>query len=222
KLVDHYSALIKGINTQDKEVTCVDIDSNRLMELKSQQVSDGFNFLNGDFLNIDFRNKKFDFILCNPPFNAKKQFSIDNKKIPIEAAFLEKSLKLCKQNGRLIFILPSSVTRGTRLKWFRNKVLQECNLAYSYKLPKFTFSKVEGDFSVLVLDKGKNKKYSIFRNDHSEIKCTDLASETDNLSFDADELMAIRNFKSLVSKIPLAYKALNELIHFSRGQGKIM
>lgn len=211
-------ALIKGINTKNKDVTCVDIDSKRLSELISNYANPDFELINSDFLDIDFGERKFDFILCNPPFNGKKLFLIEGKKLPIEAAFLNKALELCHKNGRLIFILPSSVTRGTRLKWFRRKVLSICNLSFSYKLPKFTFSKVEGDFSVLIFDKNSSKKKSVFRTDKSEASCNLARVTSENLSFDADEIIAQKNYYSLISYTPLKYEAVAENIEFARGK----
>ena len=213
-------ALLKALNTLGKKITCVDINSKRLSAVDLLQNSQEFKLIHSDFLNVNFKEEKFDLILCNPPFDGKKQYIFANKTLPIEAAFLKKSLELCREDGRLIFILPSSVTRGTRLKWFREYILDNYCLSYSYKLPKFTFKKVEGNFSVLIIDKKKKNNVTIFRNEKSEVKVKSLFKVTNNISFDADEIIAAKNYRSLIKNTALDLIPIDKLFSFQRGDIK--
>jgi len=210
-------ALINGLKTNNKEITCVDIDIARLNQSNKLLNHKNLNLLHGDFLDLEFDNKKYDFIVCNPPFDGRNQVLFENKKIPIEAEFLKKCMELCSDNGRMIFILPSSVTRGTRLKWFRFFVLNEFNLSYSYKLPKFTFNKVEGDFSVLVFDKTIKRRKTILRSENKEIITTNIKGLSKACSFDADELIALKNYKKLLCSSGFKFEPFDQVINLKRG-----
>lgn len=66
-----------------------------------------------DFLKVDIQ-EKFDLIIGNPPFTSLKlsKSYYGNRKTEfktrfIEMLFLEKSLKLLKQNGKIVFIFPN-------------------------------------------------------------------------------------------------------------------
>lgn len=181
--------LIKGINIKNKDVICVDIDFKRFLELILNYVNFDFELINFDFLDIDFGERKFDFILCNFLFNGKKFFLIEGKKLLIEVVFLNKVLELCYKNGRFIFILLSLVICGIRLKWFRCKVLSICNFFFLYKFLKFIFLKVEGDFLVFIFDKNFSKKKLVFRIDKLEVSCNFVRVISENLSFDVDEII---------------------------------
>ncbi|MGI2039391.1 Eco57I restriction-modification methylase domain-containing protein [Shewanella frigidimarina] len=213
-------ALINGVNTSDKEITCVDIDICRLNQSRQTLRCSKLNLLHGDFLEIDFADRRYDFIVCNPPFDGRNHVLAGNKKIPIEASFLLKSMKLCSENGRMIFILPSSVTRGSRLKWFRELVLNEFNLSYSYKLPSYTFNKVEGDFSVLVFDKKNIKTRTILRSENAELIVKDVGKFSKTFSFDAKELISLNNYRKLIGFEKLQVIPLANLIDIQRGNVK--
>lgn len=210
-------ALINGIRTKNKQVTCVDIDITRLKQSEQVLQCDDIKLIHGDFLDTDFGVNKYDFIVCNPPFDGRNQVLCEKKKIPIEASFLKKCMELCSNKGRMIFILPSSVTRGSRLKWFRISVLTKFNLSYSYKLPKFTFNKVEGDFSVLVFDRKSKASKTILRSNDTEIITKDVKGLSSVCSFDADELIALRNYKELLRTSGLEFELFSQVVDLKRG-----
>jgi predicted RNA methylase len=213
-------ALINGIGTKNKQVTCVDIDITRLEQSKRLLQCDNIKLIHGNFLDTDFGIEKYDFIVCNPPFDGRNQVLCNKKKIPIEASFLNKCMELCSKKGRMIFILPSSVTRGSRLKWFRISILDKFNLSYSYKLPKFTFNKVEGDFSVLVFDRKLKTGKTTLRSNNTEITTRDIKKLSNVCSFDADELIALKNYKELLHINGLEIESFSQVVDLQRGDVK--
>jgi predicted RNA methylase len=210
-------ALIQGMKFNEKHLTCVDIDKTRLEFVEHLLGEGNYQFIHEDFLERDFGFAKFDCVICNPPFDGRKQYIDSSKKIPIEAAFLRKALSLISDKGRLIFILPSSVSKGSRLKWFRETILKEFHLSYSYKLPKFTFQDIEGEFSVVILDKRTGSGASHLRgSDNSRItlKSNDITKVN---SFDSDEIIAFERYSSMISLIPFESVPFLDLFSLTRG-----
>lgn len=62
----------------------------------------------GDFLTMDFKEKKFDYIITNPPFKLAQEF-------------IEKSLSLLKENGKVCMFLKIQFLEGVKRKEFFKK-----------------------------------------------------------------------------------------------------
>lgn len=210
-------ALLKGLNLENKKVTCIDIDKNRISNAKTTLSNIEAELIPADFLSLDFGCRKFDLILCNPPFDIKNTVIHESKKLPVEAAFLLKASNLCTENGRMIFILPSSVTRGTRLKWLRELILGNFKLSFSYKLPDFTFNKVEGDFSVLIFDKSKRNKKSKFVTGNYTFTDFYKNIKDNNISFDAEEIANNYKYQKFIFDRKFEMSCIDDLFQLKRG-----
>lgn len=112
------SAIIEKL--KNYEIHCVDIDKNALERAKiTFKDNPKIKFFNCDFLK-DFHEKGYDLIISNPPFiriqnleDDYKEFLFNNFSFckgdtDIFYAFLEKSIKILKDNGYLSFIIPNS------------------------------------------------------------------------------------------------------------------
>ena len=125
-----------------------------------------------DFLKENI-SKKFDLIVGNPPFTSTKttksyygNSETEFKTRFIEMLFLEKSLKLLKENGKIIFIFPNRIFLDKKF----NRILKQIYAKRFYvnrivELPLNIFSNTESTSSVLiVLSKIKS---GVFVNGHS-------------------------------------------------------
>ena len=146
-------ALLKALSTDYKELVAFDISSESLLKASILVDQEKATLLCKDFLKSKIKNG-FDLILSNPPFNNKLAHHVefDKKKVPIEVAFVLKCLKHLRNNGKAIFILPSSIINGDKTKWLREYIVSRYRINSIYRLPKFSFKKVEGIFYVLCIE----------------------------------------------------------------------
>ncbi len=98
------------------------------------------NFTNKDFLSDNY-NKKFDFIIGNPPWGAeftkevmdnlrKKYISANNKNIESYDIFIEKSLDCLNKNGYLSFVLPEALLSVKTHKTIREIIKKNNSISY--------------------------------------------------------------------------------------------
>lgn len=211
-------ALVRHLPNSLERVTCIDIDKELINRFHLALPSATLLTVHcEDFLAYEFGNEEFDCIICNPPFNSKKSYEIRGKKAPIEAAFLDKIIGLLSSRGRAILVLPNSVTKGTRLIWFRKVLLEKLYISGSYKLPKFTFTKIEGDFSIIIFDmvkrnNGTNFITSIGTKSQAKINNTMLSQ-----TFDADELHSLIRKNKLYENVPFKSIKIGDLYSITRG-----
>ncbi|MGU3312630.1 methyltransferase [Acinetobacter sp. M5A5_2a] len=158
-------ALLTSLKNNFNSITIVDIDTNKLNNFQNS------NFIkySGDFLEIDFTHK-FDLILCNPPFNNK---SVQGQSI--EEKFLKKCLKLIKNNGYGIFILPSSIINGTKSNKIRENLINNYTILSIDILPKRTFTKIESHFYIITLKNTRPSKSYKFKTNMGIIESTCVA-----------------------------------------------
>jgi hypothetical protein len=110
-----------------------------------------------DFLKTDI-HKKFDLVIGNPPFTSLKitesyyddEYGEFQTRF-IEMCFLEKCLKLLKDNGKLIFIFPNRLFLDTKF----NKILRQIYNTGFYinhiiDLPLNIFTNTQSTTSVLI------------------------------------------------------------------------
>lgn len=206
-------ALVNAFCNKDVNITGVDIDNNKIEYNKARGAHFSINLVCDDFLYSELPKDYFDLIVCNPPFDAKNFHDYRGRKIPLEAAFLEKSISHCREGGRLIFILPSSVVQGSRLNWFRIELLKKVRLVYSYKLNNYCFKGVEGDFSVLIFDKNRKKTKCSFITKEGK-KVVDDTYDV----FDSDLVCAKVNMAQKISGLEYSYKRCDEAFDFIRGR----
>lgn len=155
-------ALLKAIGSNYRELVAFDINQENLSKVSNSVDLDKATLSCEDFLNSEIKGG-FDLILSNPPFNNNlaHHVAVDNKKAPIEAAFVLKCLDHLNNDGKAIFILPSSIINGDKTKWLRERLVSNYKITSIYKLPKFSFKKVEGSFYVLCLENRAPDNYEI-------------------------------------------------------------
>lgn len=155
-------ALLKAIGNNYNELVAFDINQENLTKTSGIVDSARSTLICDDFLDSKLTGY-FDLVLSNPPFNNKLAHHVEHegRKVPIEAAFVLKSLKCLSAKGKAIFILPSSVINGDKTRWLRAHIVANYKITSIYKLPKFSFTKVEGNFYVICIENLKLASYEI-------------------------------------------------------------
>jgi len=136
------------------------------------------------------KNTQFDIVLTNPPFGAKitnsstlssfdlghkwnnleGKFSISNRTYPnqnAELLFIERSLQLLKEGGRMAIVLPNGNFENPSLEYLRYYIKLKAKLLAIVNLPQETFIPFGTGVktSLLFLEKdslNKNQHYPIF------------------------------------------------------------
>jgi predicted RNA methylase len=94
--------IVRALIDAGAHVTAVEIDPNNCLVLQRQQeITGGLDIKQGDFLTYNWPDR-FDRIVMNPPF-AKN----------VAPAHVLKALTFLKSGGRLVSVMPSSVTFRT-------------------------------------------------------------------------------------------------------------
>jgi len=94
--------IVRALIDAGAHVTAVEIDPNNCLVLqRDQAITGGIDILHGDFLIYNWPDK-FERVVMNPPF-AKN----------VAPAHVLKALTFLKPNGRLVSVMPSSVTFRT-------------------------------------------------------------------------------------------------------------
>jgi len=95
---------------------------------------------NIDLINIDFliwnTDKQFDLVIGNPPYfefildpKQKKNYSeIISGRVNIYSIFIFKSIQLLKPNGKLIFVIPTSLLSSKFFEKIRFYIHKTCNI----------------------------------------------------------------------------------------------
>jgi hypothetical protein len=149
-------------------VTAVDIDGSRLSEVPARLGGAAVDLIHADFLewSENFHIPKFELIVANPPFVAKRNASVPivaareigtggewERRVPTEAAFLLRCLRLLNCGGRLLSVLPSSIISSDRATWLRKCIQEVGNIRYVHELPRGSFPTLESRTYLFVFDK---------------------------------------------------------------------
>lgn len=123
-----------------------------------------WNILNADYLKLKLKDK-FDFIVGNPPyvtyvdlmeadrkFLRKKFASCKRGKCDYCYAFIEKSLRELKKDGRMSYLIPSSIFKTVFGDELRNMIKPHLVKIKDYSLQK-VFDSVLVKSSIILLDK---------------------------------------------------------------------
>lgn len=96
------------------------------------------NLINVDFLKHDFKEKRYDLIIGNPPyFEITKEMrnliteefkEIISGRTNIYSLFIYKCVKLLKPKGQLIFIIPKTILSGKYFSRLREFIHKNCNI----------------------------------------------------------------------------------------------
>lgn len=123
----------------------IEIDKNVYDKTKAlfdgvQPPNDGINLINADFLKHDFKEKRYDLIIGNPPYfeitkemrnsisDEFKEIVVGSGRINIYSLFIYKCIKLLKPKGQLVFIIPKTILSGKYFSKLRTFIHKNCNI----------------------------------------------------------------------------------------------
>lgn len=167
------------IAANDATVTAVDINSSRLSEVQDRLAGVVVDLVHADFLrwSSGWRRPAFDLIVTNPPFVAKRNAAVEvcagdeisaggkgTRRVPIEAAFLLRCIRLLAGGGRLLSVLPSSIISSDRAIWLRKAILSVGSVRYVHELPKGCFPSLEARTYLFVFDKAIDRRCVTLQN----------------------------------------------------------
>jgi len=159
----------------DTDIDALNITSAILM-LKYMEISEivpqvkpKLNINHGSFLTIESDNNKFAMIIGNPPYGIK--LNEDEKSMinscyelcnppDISCLFLEKSVKMLKENGMLGFVMPKSLTYVNSWQTVREFLLSGCKIIGLADAKK-GFEKVRLEEIVLITEKSNHSNAEI-------------------------------------------------------------
>lgn len=136
-----------------------------------------------DFLKCKI-SQKFEYIAGNPPYINYRELELETRefiknefitcskgKFDYCYAFVEKSLNCLSDNGKLSYLIPSSIFKNVFAEKLREYLLPSITTIYDFKTEK-VFSKALVATSILVCEKGKNTKQILYKNkdDKTNIK----------------------------------------------------
>lgn len=119
---------------------------------------DGENVFRGNGLDVKdingdkypFKNGEIDIILANPPFGSKEDkeeilknyylYKEDKSITKTECLFIERAIKLLRNNGKLAIVLPDAILGSDSMKGVRDFIKQNTIIKAVISLPKHTFS----------------------------------------------------------------------------------
>lgn len=155
------------------EIDCVDIDSTMITFLKKELAKMKIpkkklkvNFFTQDFLNFDIKNKKYDYVIGNPPYkriSSKEINEITDNKFSTKNLYSIFIEKIFKETKNILFVIPKTFLNAHECSEIR-KSLEQFNLLYvnDYDVNKFPGVFVETIALFLSLDRKRSTK--IFKN----------------------------------------------------------
>lgn len=162
----------------------IDADLHLLAKINLIMHGDGFEHIyNGDFLSYNEEvNCKFDVILTNPPFSlpVENKVILNNYQLgkhknseQIDILYVEKCLKLLKEDGMLAIVLPEGLLNLPSYQYFREFILAQSEILANISIPAgafLPFGQSNCKTCILFLKKkGKMTIESVFMADAKEI-----------------------------------------------------
>lgn len=159
----------------------IDIDSSVIKNLKSIKIKDSFFFTGNSLLEKTWEksdiqrvvsNGGFDLVVGNPPFSSwfkriKDPNILANYNLAhrngelirsqsIEILFLELFIRLARNRGYIIIILPDGILSNPQYRYVREFILKETEVKHIISLPRNIFRVTSAKTSILILEKKKN------------------------------------------------------------------
>ena len=144
-----------------------DIDK-KLINISSKLVKNAI-IKNFDFLNIDINEKKYDYIIGNPPYFElklneeikKKYFDIIKGRVNIFSLFIKTGLDLLKDGGYLAYVVPPSMNNGAYFSKLREYIIKNSSLEYLHIIDGAdNFHLANQKVMLIILKKTNSKKSS--------------------------------------------------------------
>lgn len=173
---------------ESAELFGVDIDSNVIASLQKQNWPN-LRVICGDSLVPETWNDSpeiqrvlkqggFDLVVGNPPFSSwfdlvrvphilchyelARRNGGFKKSMPVEVLFLERFIKLARDGGFIIIVLPDGVLSNPKYMYIRQFILAQTEVRHIISLPRNVFQDTSAKTSILVLRKtaGVSANYS--------------------------------------------------------------
>jgi tRNA1(Val) A37 N6-methylase TrmN6 len=217
---------------------CVDSDQVALREFKEQLPSEipEPTLVHADFLTWSEAASGlplFDCVAMNPPFSGRKQgmrpisvarefpeLPARNRMVPIEAAFVARAVRLLRNGGRLLAILPASIVMSENLQWLRDSLCCCGAIQYVHELPRRTFPNVESGMYLFVFEKGhRQRRIVLFNHDleHPERMEIRVRNGEPTRRLDYGFHRAQNLLRRLVAEQDLEWTQLGEIAGIVRG-----
>jgi adenine-specific DNA-methyltransferase len=173
---------------------CVGIEIDKDLYNHCKAKFDEFKIILGDYLSYNFK-EKFDLIIGNPPyahFNSlpepiKKEVKkiIGTSEGDIYYAFIIKSIKLLKDGGELIYIVPYHFFYNTYAKIVRERILKHGKLEIIIDLDEVRLFKNENPETIIFkFKKGKfnhkNEKIEVIKIVSKKVKLKEIKEKAIN------------------------------------------
>jgi tRNA1(Val) A37 N6-methylase TrmN6 len=224
------------------KIICIDKDSKALAELKSKfspLLGSKIKIIRGDFLSLPqqafgkVEASGFDCIIMNPPFDGRRSKLVEidravempgvgkeNRRIPIEMAFVLRAVRLLKPAGCLLAVVPSSVVSSLSTKWLREYLFRIGTVKFVHELPRFTFEDLRGRVYLFVFKKQERQGGLVLLNhdlaepESIEIKRSEL---TEGLRLDYGFYRARSWLDEVKRKKRLKWLSVGEVAEIFRG-----
>ncbi len=117
-------------------------------------------------------DKKFDFVIGNPPYyefkldkDLKKKYAkVTSGRVNIYSLFIYKAVNLLKEGGYLAFVVPPSMNNGAYFAKLRKFIVNNCNIEYlTIRDTPHLFEDALQSVMLLILKKGKNDGSYLFQ-----------------------------------------------------------
>lgn len=188
----------------DIDAKCVDMCINNLNSTASEY---GLQNINWNILKCDGlylnENIRFDYVVGNPPYISYLDLDLDTRiktkenfrscskgKFDYSYAFIEKGLKLLKDNGRMVMITPANMFKTVFAETLRNIIKPELTHIFDCSAKKI-FDEVLTTPAITVYEKGVTTNVLIYR------EITDIGIERECI-IDKKSLFGKWNFTNYV------------------------
>lgn len=171
-----------------------------------------FNLYNMDFLQDKIlQYKDFDYIVGNPPYlenrkinkyydkkSLKQRFTTAKGRFDIFNLFIERSIDIINENGKVGYILPASILSNNNFSDIRKIILESTNIDKIINLGEKIFDNVNMNMSILTM----TKSHSAIK-DHN-IRCKDISMSNNralHIKKDDYKIINQRYYYSLLKNI---------------------
>jgi len=187
-------SFLRTLSGYDINIDAFEVDENIFMDYTD------VNTRLNDFI-LDEANKKYDFIVGNPPYielpysfyDQETQDIITNKykrlsngRLNLAHIFLYKSFKQIKKDGVIAYLLPSVVLTSPYYKEIRKMIYNYFEILHIEKDTKFKGVAIKVSLLIIQKKKSENKPYFVNYNDNYYI-CENYKNYPENVTFFDDE-----------------------------------
>ncbi|WP_207736449.1 Eco57I restriction-modification methylase domain-containing protein [Fusibacter ferrireducens] len=132
-----------------------------------------WNFYHGDFLKLNIQDE-FDYVIGNPPYITYKEISLENRSFLRENfetcyhgkfdycyAFIEASVKSLRNNGRLVYLVPSNIFKNQFAHALRDYLVDDLTDIYDFTSQKL-FKNKQTASAIMVFEKNSRNQHLLY------------------------------------------------------------